>query len=113
MTALTLYVYGLRCHLCLRLGADTRDHLIPKSKGGADTIDNCRPAHHRCNAKRQDRDLTPELLKEFRPDVIEISVDTSELFESDDVLDTPRSVHFLPEPHQKTTDREATETRAG
>lgn len=32
----------------------TRDHYVPRSRGGQDTIDNLRPAHHECNARRGD-----------------------------------------------------------
>lgn len=55
---LTLQVYGTMCHLCGGDGADTRDHRVPLSKGGTDTLDNSRPAHRVCNAKRRDLDLT-------------------------------------------------------
>lgn len=52
---LVLDVYGDVCHLCGRRGADTADHLVPRSRGGTDTLDNLRPAHFRCNARRGDR----------------------------------------------------------
>ena len=32
----------------------TRDHLVPLSKGGANTIDNLKLAHYICNCLRQD-----------------------------------------------------------
>jgi 5-methylcytosine-specific restriction endonuclease McrA len=30
----------------------TVDHIIPRSLGGPDTLDNARPAHRRCNSQR-------------------------------------------------------------
>lgn len=57
-TAAVLATYGDGCHLCGVPGADTADHLVPRSKGGAWwSLDNARPAHHGCNAARQDMDL--------------------------------------------------------
>lgn len=32
------------------------DHVIPRSKGGADTVDNLAPAHRRCNREKWDTD---------------------------------------------------------
>lgn len=64
--------YGNLCHICLangRTGPEalidlalpwpdeacfTRDHLVPRSQGGLDTLDNLRPAHHQCNRDRAD-----------------------------------------------------------
>lgn len=40
------------CWLCGRPGADTVDHIVPYALGGADTIDNLRPAHRSCNSRR-------------------------------------------------------------
>ena len=40
--------YGYLCHLCLREIAEDNysvDHIIPRSKGGTDAIENLRPAH--------------------------------------------------------------------
>lgn len=82
-TALTLATYGRTCHLCLKPGATTRDHIKPLSRGGLDELENWRPAHHRCNSRRQDRPITAALLAEFRPSVADISVAVSELFEDD------------------------------
>lgn len=31
------------------------DHIVPLHKGGPDTLDNCRPAHRRCNRAKGDR----------------------------------------------------------
>lgn len=48
----TLEAYGTTCHLCGRPGADSADHLIPRSLGGPDTLENLRPAHLACNQSR-------------------------------------------------------------
>lgn len=57
-------VYGTACHLCGTETADpaevghlhplalSLDHLVPRSRGGTDAIDNLRPAHRRCNLSR-------------------------------------------------------------
>lgn len=57
LRAATLATYGTRCHLCGRDGADTADHLIPRSMGGTNDLDNLRPAHLSCNASRKDMPL--------------------------------------------------------
>jgi len=56
-TTACLVVYGTTCHLCRVEGADTADHLIPRSKGGSDDLRNLRPAHHGCNSLRGDMSL--------------------------------------------------------
>ncbi len=46
------------CALCgkrVKLKDATRDHRIPKSKGGPGTDDNIQLAHWRCNQKKSDR----------------------------------------------------------
>ncbi len=73
---LTIATYGAVCHLCLRAirldlpprhpDGPTRDHVVPTSKGGPDTLENSRPAHGRCNYRRGNRALTPDLLASFR-----------------------------------------------
>ncbi|MBI2287898.1 MAG: HNH endonuclease [Chloroflexi bacterium] len=48
----------VRCGLCgqpLRLGEATIDHIIPKSKGGPDRLDNLQLAHEACNIEKGDR----------------------------------------------------------
>lgn len=49
---LVVATYGDTCHICGRPGADTADHLVPVKYGGANTLENCRPAHRRCNSRR-------------------------------------------------------------
>jgi 5-methylcytosine-specific restriction endonuclease McrA len=54
--ALTLQTYGTVCWLCRLPGADSADHIIPLSKGGAVfDIMNLGPAHRRCNFSRGNR----------------------------------------------------------
>ena len=57
MTALVLSTYGTSCHLCGTDGADSPDHLVPRSKGGSNALANLRPAHLGCNRARGDMDL--------------------------------------------------------
>lgn len=55
--ALTLRTYGTRCWLCGWKGADSADHVIPRSKGGAVyDLDNLAPSHKSCNYARGNRD---------------------------------------------------------
>ncbi|MHC9565010.1 HNH endonuclease [Corynebacterium diphtheriae] len=58
LVALTLASYGTRCHLCGCMGATTADHVIPRSHGGNDSLENLRPAHLSCNAARGNLPLT-------------------------------------------------------
>ena len=63
LVALCLQTYGTRCWLCGHDGAESADHLLPRSRGGSDHIDNLRPAHFRecptcgvrCNQSRGNR----------------------------------------------------------
>lgn len=56
LTADTLAWWGRQCHLCSDTApATTADHVIPRSKGGADDVANLRPAHLACNQARGDR----------------------------------------------------------
>ena len=52
-----LEVYGNVCWLCGQpiAGLPSADHVIPRSKGGSDDIENLRPAHTGCNARRGNR----------------------------------------------------------
>lgn len=52
LRALVLAEYGNVCHLCGGVGADSVDHVIPRSCGGDDSLDNLRPAHRSCNYSR-------------------------------------------------------------
>lgn len=53
----TLATYGTVCWLCGLQGANSADHIIPRSKGGAvyDLL-NLGPSHRRCNESRGNRD---------------------------------------------------------
>jgi len=66
-------MYGTKCHICKNeidfsaprlTGKDGWqnglhiDHLIPISKGGADTLENVRPAHGLCNVKKGAKETT-------------------------------------------------------
>jgi 5-methylcytosine-specific restriction endonuclease McrA len=51
--------WGTVCHLCGKEGADTIDHLVPRSvikeldlPMSLFDVDNLRPAHRACNSKR-------------------------------------------------------------
>lgn len=59
-------IHGNRCYVC---GCElvqpvcgqqpasnwfTVDHVIPRSRGGPDSLENCRPACHRCNQDKGD-----------------------------------------------------------
>lgn len=53
-----LETYGTACHLrmpgCTRV-ATTKDHIVPYSLGGDDSLENFRPACRNCNSKRGNR----------------------------------------------------------
>ncbi|MGP9605603.1 HNH endonuclease [Glutamicibacter sp. AOP33-2CA-4] len=57
--------YGWTCHLCGRVidpelkGKQglSLDHVVPRSAGGQNTIENLRPAHLSCNSARGDRPI--------------------------------------------------------
>ena len=53
--------HGGRCAYCDAQGVMTRDHVIPVSRGGTDTIGNILPACQSCNYSKKDR-----LLVEWR-----------------------------------------------
>lgn len=61
---------GLFCHLCLHPIAHPDDyepdHVIPRSKGGPDTLDNLRAAHKGCNRSRCNDDNRSPLLDRRR-----------------------------------------------
>lgn len=74
---LIIRYYGALCHICLANGITdhraiidlmlvwphpscfTRDHLIPRARGGSDDIGNLRAAHHQCNRDRGDGPVFP------------------------------------------------------
>lgn len=52
----TLETYGYTCWLCGLPGADSADHVIPRSLGGAVyDLANLGPSHKRCNFARGNR----------------------------------------------------------
>ena len=61
LVAAALDLYGTRCHLCGAPGADSADHIIPRSRGGPDTLENLRPVHHAtapyCNRRRVNKTM--------------------------------------------------------
>lgn len=62
LRALTIAAYGERCWLCGSpiLGEPvTVDHVLPRSRGGTDDLDNLRPAHRACNLARGNRPARP------------------------------------------------------
>lgn len=58
LRAACLATYGTLCHLCGRPGATSADHVVPRSKGGPDSLENLRPAHRSCNSQRGDMPLS-------------------------------------------------------
>ena len=50
--ALVLETYGDRCVHCGLAGSRSVEHLVPRSRGGDDSLANTRPAHLRCNQER-------------------------------------------------------------
>lgn len=50
--------YDYRCLYCgKKFSRLTKDHMIPVSKGGMNTIDNIFPACGKCNKRKHDKDL--------------------------------------------------------
>lgn len=89
-TVLTLAEYGTVCWLCGLPGADSADHVIARSKGGAVyNLGNLAPAHGPCNYARGNR--TP-----IGPAAL---IENGEEFFSGASLDThaqPRPLSFEP-----------------
>jgi 5-methylcytosine-specific restriction endonuclease McrA len=67
------------CHLCgnpidysirdhLDPGYFTVDHVTPINRGGSDTLDNCAPAHRKCNRDKSDRLPGEQPRKRYAPD---------------------------------------------
>lgn len=48
------------CHYCGKVGADTRDHVVARSRGGSDAWWNLVPAHGKCNRSKSDRSTVCE-----------------------------------------------------
>ena len=40
------------CYVCGQPGADEVDHIIPRFRGGSDSIENLRPVHVNCHARK-------------------------------------------------------------
>lgn len=56
--------YGrLKCELCKgNISRCTIDHVVPKSKGGDDRLDNLRLTHEKCNSKRGNKFKIKDLI---------------------------------------------------
>jgi 5-methylcytosine-specific restriction endonuclease McrA len=85
---LILKRWGPVCHICWDRGITdnravidlslpwpdsrcfTRDHVIPRSKGGTDSLDNLKPAHHQCN---RDRGNGPVIFDQEDLDALEMA----------------------------------------
>lgn len=59
----TALAYGI-CHICGEDGADTRDHVIPISRGGTNSPANLKPAHRGCNSSKGRLKDRPSQVKE-------------------------------------------------
>lgn len=49
---------GYLCQICHQAQATTADHIIPKAKGGEDSMENLQAACRPCNGKKRDTLLT-------------------------------------------------------
>lgn len=45
------------CHICGLPGAATVDHLVPRSLGGSNDLENLAPAHASCNYSRGNKEV--------------------------------------------------------
>lgn len=52
VTYAVLQHYGTVCVHCSKDGADSAEHVTPRSRRGDDSLDNLRPSHVRCNSRR-------------------------------------------------------------
>lgn len=73
LTAECLYVKGTTCHLCGGHGADTADHVVPRSVGGLDVIENLEPAHSSCNSARGAQTLAEWFARHPLPARVELA----------------------------------------
>ena len=74
LVSAVLAVHGDRCHLCGGRGADSADHVIPRERGGPDTVENLRPVHHdvlpKCNRRRGNKTMQEWKDTHGRPDPV-------------------------------------------
>jgi 5-methylcytosine-specific restriction endonuclease McrA len=49
--------HGDRCAYCGKVGEMTRDHIVPLSRGGANSLDNLTPACKSCNSSKRDKSV--------------------------------------------------------
>lgn len=40
------------CYICGTVGADQVDHILPRHRGGDDSVSNLRPVHRACHARK-------------------------------------------------------------
>lgn len=74
MTRHVLTTQGRVCWLCGRPGADSADHVTPRSHGGTDDPNNLRPAHTSpCNSRRGNRHPFPTTTPEPAPAALGLS----------------------------------------
>lgn len=56
LTQLVVLTYGYDCHLCGKPILTSRDlsidHVLPRARGGSDSLENLRPAHVSCNSSK-------------------------------------------------------------
>lgn len=98
LVALTLATYGTTCHLCLKPGATSADHVTPRSAPwyGDDSIENLRPAHKLCNERRGNRSIT-WFRSRFAPHLVKPVTLVSEAgFFSPESRGNPRAASPLP-----------------
>jgi hypothetical protein len=104
LVQLTLANYGLICHLCRKPGATTADHLIPRSHGGTDDLENLRPAHGLCNSRRGDRSIA-WFRARYCPELLDGAGHDGRDFFKTNALEAPRhACPFSPHPKQFSGD---------
>ncbi len=55
--------YDYKCAICSQIKPLTKDHIIPLSHGGTDSIDNIQPLCRNCNSKKWKKIYKPELME--------------------------------------------------